>query len=88
MQERKKTILAELKSKMISKKELDNGFDYQFISDDAMLDLLIEFIKTERKCCVFFDFGLQIEGGESGFAWLSITGPAGAKDFVRSELEL
>lgn len=46
-----------------------------------------EFIKTERSCCDFFDFGLKV-AGDASFAWLSITGPKGTKDFITSELNL
>lgn len=85
LQLRKKTVLASLRAKMISKSDKANGFEYQFTSDDSMLDELLLFIKTERQCCDFFDFAIRIEGEA---ALLSISGPEGSKEFLRTELEL
>ena len=45
------------------------------------------FVKTERECCDFFTFHLSISGNKSE-AWLKITGPKRAKDFIRDELEM
>jgi len=50
-----------------------------------MLDQLNEFIKSERLCCDFFDFTISIK---KETVWLLISGPEGAKDFIRKELEL
>jgi hypothetical protein len=49
-----------------------------------MIDELVEFIKTERACCDFFIFNLSISSKSE--AWLEITGPRGAKDFIKTEL--
>jgi hypothetical protein len=51
-----------------------------------MIDVVTGFIKTERQCCDFFTFGLSVP--KYNYIWLNITGPAGAKDFIRVELEL
>jgi hypothetical protein len=69
------------------KKELPNGYTYKFKGSDAILDELSTFIKTERLCCDFFDYSLKIDG-DGAETWLVISGPAGAKDFIKSELEL
>lgn len=87
LQKRKETVLASLKSKVIEKKELQNGFAFKFTGTDEMLDELNEFIKTERECCSFFIFNLSISGDKSE-AWLELTGAEGVKDFVSSELGL
>ena len=86
LQDRKRTVLAQLKKMIEAKTELENGFKYKFKDSDEMLDLLIDFIKTERQCCDFFNFDIAINNDES--IGLSITGPKGAKDFIASELEL
>jgi len=44
-------------------------------------------VKPERACCDFFRFTLSISGNKSE-TWLKITGPKGAKDFIKNELEL
>lgn len=86
IQERKRTVIVNLKRQVIKKKELKNGFSYTFKGGDAMVDELTSFIKTERLCCDFFDFALTVKG-DSSFATLSITGPKGVKDFIKDELE-
>jgi hypothetical protein len=85
LQKRKETILASLKTQMLEKRELKDGYAFKFPGTDKMLDELTEFIKTERECCDFFTFNLSISGDKSE-AWLELTGVDGAKDFISSEL--
>lgn len=87
LQERKATVIANLRKQMLQKKELKNGFAYKFNGSDAMVDELATFVKTERVCCDFFTFNISISGDKSE-AWLEITGRKGAKDFIKTELEL
>ena len=87
LRERKETVLKSLKNKVIQKKELENGYAFEFPGTDEILDELTEFIKTERACCDFFVFGLSIRGDKNE-AWLELTGPEGAKDFISTELDL
>jgi hypothetical protein len=54
---------------------------------DGMVDELASFVRTERICCDFFIFNLSISGDNSQ-VWLEITGPKGAKEFIKAELEL
>lgn len=86
-QERKETVLKSLTEQIIEKKELENGYSFKFPGTDEILDELTEFIKTERACCDFFVFGLSISGDKRE-AWLELTGPDGAKDFIQTELEM
>jgi hypothetical protein len=86
LQERKRTVLASLQKLVLEQKELPNGYAYRFKGTDATLDELITFVKTERQCCPFFDFGLLIQPDEN--VWLELTGPEGAKDFIDAEIEL
>jgi hypothetical protein len=87
MQQRKATVIASLKKKIMEKKELKNGFSYKFRGSDTIIDELASFVKTERLCCDFFDFTLSVKG-DASVAWLIITGPKGTKDFIATELEL
>ncbi len=87
MQERKATVIANLQKKLIEKKELIDGYAFKFNGSDGMVDELSTFIKTERECCSFFNFNLSIAGNKST-AWLELTGPEGAKDFITTELGL
>ena len=88
LRKRKETVIASLKKQVIEKKELANGFSFRFISSDAMVDELAEFIKTERLCCDFFNFNLAVSGRPNEPLWLTITGPEGVKGFIVTEVGL
>lgn len=83
LQQRKATVIAELKALVLNRKELSNGFSYEFLGTDEILDKLNAFIKTERLCCDFFTFQLTVE---ENTALLSLTGPEGAKEFLKEEI--
>jgi hypothetical protein len=85
LQKRKATVIAELKALVLTRKELTNGFGYEFEGTDEILDKLNTFIKTERMCCDFFTFQLTVEENR---ALLNITGPEGAKEFLKEEVDL
>jgi hypothetical protein len=85
LQKRKATVIEELKALVLTRKELANGYAYEFEGTDETLDKLIAFIKTERMCCDFFTFALTVEENK---ALLDITGPEGAKEFLKEEVDL
>jgi hypothetical protein len=85
--ERKATVIADLKSMMIKKKELKDGYAYKFSGSDEVVAKLNEFIKTESECCDFFKFKLTVNDKKSE-AWLHITGEKGVKDFIKTEIEM
>jgi hypothetical protein len=85
LQKRKATVIAELKALVVNRKELTNGYEYEFVGTDDILDKLNSFIKTERMCCDFFTFQLTVEENK---ALLNITGPQGAKEFIKEEVDL
>lgn len=86
LQKRKTTVIIAIKKLIKEKKELINGYAYRFEGTDHNVDLLTDFIKTERQCCDFFNFSIDVKNDES--AWLKITGAKGVKGFITSELEL
>lgn len=86
LQKRKEEVLTKLKEQVLEKKELSNGYSYKFNGTDMTLDMLTDFIKSERQCCDFFDFKLSIHN--DSFIWLEITGEDGAKQFIETELEM
>jgi len=86
LQKRKKTVIAELKNLMLEKVETDSGFKYKFDGSDKTLDLLYNFIKTERLCCSFFVFTLTASGDATS-AWLELSGPEGTKDLIKHEID-
>ena len=85
LRKRMEEVIAILKSKILEKQELADGYKYKFDATDGMLDQLNTFLKSERACCDFFDFNLALS---DKIVWLSITGPDGAKDFIKTEMEL
>ena len=87
LMKRKETVLKKLKHQVLETKELADGYAFKFPGTDKVIDELTEFIKTERTCCDFFIFGLSISGDASE-AWLTLTGPEGAKHFISDELGL
>ncbi|MBX3254903.1 MAG: hypothetical protein KF862_12240 [Chitinophagaceae bacterium] len=85
LQKRKAEVIASLKSKLLKREELTDGYAYLFTSTDSNIDEVTTFIKTERTCCDFFSFKISIEDEN---LWLSITGAEGTKDFIAGELDL
>lgn len=85
LRERKEKVIASLKVKVLDKQELKDGYKYKFEGSDQVIDELITFIKTERLCCDFFTFNFSIA---DDIVWLSITGPEGAKEFIKMEMDL
>jgi len=87
LRERKATELASLKKQVLEKKELKNGYSFRFAGNDKTIDELTDFIKSERQCCGFFTFNLQLTGDTSA-VWLTLTGPQDAKNFISDEMNL
>ena len=85
LQQRKRTVIAELRSLVIERKEGAHMVRYKFESSDANIDLVANFIKTERLCCDFFEFSLQV-GSDPGFIWLTLSGPEGVNEFIKEEV--
>jgi len=86
LQERKATVIAQLREMVREKKELKDGYSFRFSGNDKTIDLLTDFVKSERKCCDFFSFGINIV--DTGTIWFDITGGEGAKEFIKTEMEL
>lgn len=68
LQKRKATIIQVLKTKFIDKTELESGYSYTFNASEEVLDLIFNFIKSERLCCPFFSF--QIAVNPDTMAWI------------------
>lgn len=64
-----------------TRRELEHGYTFQFPGTPEWLTRLTEFVITERDCCPFFRFELVVEPDLGPIA-LTITGPAGAKQFM------
>lgn len=64
---------------------VENGVRLRFAgSPDDPLGAIVKVIDAERQCCRFLRFDLRIESVDDP-VWLTVTGPAGTREFL-SEL--
>jgi len=66
-------------------RELPDGFAFRLSPD--LLETAARWVRSERRCCPFFSFRLDL-APDGGPLWLRITGPEGAKAFMRAEFGL
>ena len=66
--------------------KLPDGYQFRLPAEPAMLLKVADYITAERLCCPFWRFTLEVEP-HSGPFWLSLTGGAGVKEYLRSALE-
>ena len=81
LQERRLTVLHELRSAVTEVRELEDGYVYSFQSEGERLEKIAAMIELERRCCPFLRFRLTVEPN-GGPVWLELTGPAGTKQFL------
>src|SRR5690242_3726437 len=62
--------------------ELTDGYAFRFRADQY--PLLAEFIASERLCCPFFHFTLEVTPAQ-GPLWLRLMGGEGVKEFIEAE---
>lgn len=66
-------------------RELPDGFTFRVPPDSDSIIQAVTFILTERVCCPFFTFTLQMtDKGES--VWLSLTGGEAVKQYLHETL--
>jgi len=63
-------------------RELPDGYEFQFPSDQKTYETLTEWAHQESLCCPFFDINFRLER-EGGPLWLRLTGREGTKDFIK-----
>ena len=66
---------------------LPEGVTLRFRAEPGRLAAPAEFVEYERQCCAFLQFRLTAEPG-GGPIWLELTGPAGTRAFLATELGL
>jgi hypothetical protein len=66
--------------------ELRDGFRVQLSPGPSVLDLA-RWAAFEHRCCPFLDIGITLAAGEGPLS-LEFRGPAGVKEFLRSEFAL
>jgi hypothetical protein len=88
LRQRRSTMLAAFRAAQLEVRELAEakaeGFAFR-VAAGAQLSALAELIELERQCCPFLRFSLTVEPGD-GPIWLTLTGPAGTREFLLHEL--
>ena len=66
-------------------KELPDGYAFRYKPNPSVFMEAAEFVTLESRCCPFFSFTLESRHN-GGPVWLRITGPKGAKPFIKEAL--
>ena len=66
--------------------KLSPGLRFSFAPSSAFLRAAIRTIDAERHCCPFLEFQLTVEPG-NGPIWLTMSGPAGTREFLAALLD-
>ena len=82
---RESTLLAQFKTAVIEREELENGYLFRILGDNKSIALVTELIIAERECCPFLKFEMSLEPA-MGPINVRMTGPAGTKEFLKSIL--
>jgi hypothetical protein len=85
LREREATLLAQFRSAVIEIKELPDGYAFRVPGDRKWIAIVVKMIVAERECCPFLTFEL-IAQPSMGPVIVRVTGPAGAKDFLKTVL--
>ena len=85
--ERLHQLVEKLKGARIETKELPDGYAFRLQSEQISFSELAEYVSSERKCCPFFDFEIELQR-DGGPLWLRLRGKEGVKEFMRHEFEI
>jgi hypothetical protein len=77
---RREDLVLGLRASLREVVELVDGFALRMLPSAVVG--VADFVSLERLCCPFLRFSTEIEPGE-GPLWLRMTGPDGAKGFLR-----
>ncbi len=83
LEERRQSIIRDLRNAVSDVQELDNGYAYSFGEGaEHLLARIGSMIGLERQCCPFLRFTVVVESN-SGPIRLELTGPNGTKEFLK-----
>jgi hypothetical protein len=80
-------LVQKLKNARIETEELPDGYAFRLKTEQVSLNELAEYVTSERKCCPFFDFEIELKR-EGGPLWLRLRGKEGVKAFMRHEFDI
>jgi hypothetical protein len=67
------------------RRELGDGFAFRLAAQKISLLEIAQWMTFERRCCPFFNLQIEAEPND-GPVWLRMTGGAGVKEFILSEI--
>lgn len=79
---RREELRRGLLARITTARETADGFALGFAPDS--IDVVREFVAFESRCCSFMTY--TIDDCSDGLTWLRLSGPAGAKEFMRDWL--
>lgn len=82
--ERLHQVTEKIKAARIETQELPDGYAFRLQTEQVSTGDLAEYVSSERKCCPFFDFEIELQR-DGGPLWLKLRGKVGVKDFMRHE---
>jgi hypothetical protein len=85
LRERAATLLAQFRSAVFETEELWDGYAFCVPGDGKWIAIIAKMIVAERECCPFLTFEL-VAPPNMGPVIVRVTGPAGAKDFLKTVL--
>ena len=85
LREREATLLAQFSSAVLGTEELRDGYAFRVSGDGTWIAIIAKMIVAERECCPFLTFELFAQPNV-GPVIVSVTGPAGAKKFLKTVL--
>ncbi len=85
LREREAMLLAHFRSAVIGIEELRDRYAFRLPGDGKWIAMIAKMIVAERECCPFLTFELVAQPN-MGPVIVSVTGPAGAKEFLRTVL--
>lgn len=85
LRDREAALLAQFRAAVIETEELQDGYAFRLPGDGRWIECAAQLIVAERECCPFLTFELAALPN-MGQVIVRATGPAGAKEFVRTIL--
>jgi hypothetical protein len=85
LRDREARLLAQFRSALIGTEEIQDGYAFHLPGEDKWIRLVVELIVSERECCPFLTFKVTALPN-MGPVIVRVTGPAGAKEFLRTLL--
>jgi hypothetical protein len=83
LNDRRRSVLQQVKGAVIEVRETEDGYSYRFPSDGDWITDLAKLVTLERQCCPFLQFTINVEPG-NGPVWLEMKGSKGTKEFLAS----